>query len=165
MERIIIDGYNVIHRVPELRQSLERGLEEARAELILKVKSLLTRKQVEVVLVFDGDHVGETAEPATGNSRLRVVFSRVPLKADALIISFLEEEKQPGRVTLVSDDHEITAFARSVGAKHLSSQAFYDRLARRLGAKELNQKFDSALSPDEIEEWMELFSRSDGDGE
>ena len=32
---LLVDGYNVIHRVPELRPSLEGGLENARMRLVL----------------------------------------------------------------------------------------------------------------------------------
>ncbi len=165
MEKIIVDGYNVIHRVPELQRLLDRGLEEARAELILQIKSMLTWKRVEVVLVFDGNHMGGPAQPVTGHDRLRVVFSRAPVKADPVMQSLIKGEDRPARVTLVSDDQEMVSFARSMGARTLSAQGFYDRLHRRLRGEDLNRKFDYDISADELEEWIDLFSRDDGDEE
>lgn len=165
MEKIIIDGYNVLHRVPALERLLEKGLEPARVELILLVRSLLTRKNVEAVLVFDGDRPGMRSQSAAGTRRLQVLFSSQTHKADDLIRSMLEQESKPARLTLVSDDNEIKAVARSVGARTLSARSFYQRLTRPVRGADLNRKFDYEISPDELEEWIDLFNGDDGKGE
>lgn len=163
MERIIVDGYNVIHRVSDLRPFLERSLEEARAELLLRIKSYLTHRKAEIVVVFDGDHV--YAPALVGGNRLRVIFSKPPEKADAVILSLLGRAAKRGDLILVSDDQEIVAQARQVGARTLSAREFFERLTKRLRSPDLNRKFDVDLSPEELDEWIDLFSRDDGDGE
>ena len=51
---LLIDGYNVIHRVPKLRPSLAAGLENARMKLALQVANWGRAQQAyKFVIVFD----------------------------------------------------------------------------------------------------------------
>src|SRR5512137_39020 len=53
---LLVDGYNVINRLPELKGSLDLGLQNARNQLALRI-SRWSREHpgVECVIVFDGD--------------------------------------------------------------------------------------------------------------
>jgi predicted RNA-binding protein with PIN domain len=114
---LLVDGYNVIHRVPELRPSLEGGLENARMRLALQVSTWgRTHAAYECVIVFDGD-----AQFAGGRDQrlagVRCLFSVKSHGGDDEIIRFAR--KYQGRasdITVVSDDNKVGNNCRALGA-------------------------------------------------
>jgi predicted RNA-binding protein with PIN domain len=114
---LIIDGYNVIHRIPELKPSLEAGLENARTRLALQVSAWNhDHPAYECVIVFDGD------ESVSGGGEsflagVRCVFSRKAHGADARIVGFVRESGgRAADITVVSDDNFVGNNCRAHGA-------------------------------------------------
>ena len=157
MNKIIIDGYNMIHRVPKLNQFLEKSLERARHELILLLKSYLVRAKVQIILVFDGQYSFLGTFEDNPNSKLEVIFSKHPMKADPLIKAMIDKEKNKKTLTLVSDDVDIVNHARGQGTQVLSPVDFYHRIEKRIYKNELHNKYDINLTEEEIAEWLEIF--------
>jgi predicted RNA-binding protein with PIN domain len=156
MNKIIIDGYNMIHLVPELRQFLDNSLERARDELIGKLKTYLLNKKVHITLVFDGAHPAGVA-PIERNRYLEIRFSKHPFKADPLIKGLIQKEKNKAAMTVVTHDSEIAAFAAAEHAAVLSPTEFWERLTKRQQQNDLYNKFDRELSDEELAEWKEIF--------
>ncbi len=156
MNKIIIDGYNMIHLVPDLRQFLDDSLERARDELIRKLKSYLLNKKVYIAVVFDGNHPvgGQSFER---NQNLEIKFSNYPFKADPLIKKLIQKEQQKGALTIVTHDSEIAAFAAAEHAAVLSPAEFWGRLTKRQPENGIFDKFDRELSDDELAEWKNIF--------
>ena len=159
MNKIVIDGYNMIHGVPQLRRFLEVSLERSRDELIRLLKSYLSNKRVEVSVVFDGDLTPAGVEPFEQNRSLRVVFSQYPIKADQIILDLISKEKHKKGMIIVSDDSEILQHARSHETLVLSTRAFYDRLVRRFQSDEISSNRDKELSQEELAEWLAIFGK------
>ena len=77
----LLDGYNVIRRDPEL-SALDRGsLEEGRNALLRLVAHAAGGSADDFIVVFDGVRATATTAPP-GGRRVRVIFSRLPDKAD-----------------------------------------------------------------------------------
>ena len=57
MVTLIVDGYNVVHAVPELERQLDRSLEAARDALVSLCRDYRARRGdvARVTVVFDGD--------------------------------------------------------------------------------------------------------------
>jgi predicted RNA-binding protein with PIN domain len=114
---LLVDGYNVINRVPELRPSLEGGLENARTRLALQVSSWhRTHPACEPVIVFDGDaaHAGGLDQRLAG---VRCLFSKARHGGDEEIIRLAREYRAKGAdVTVVSDDNKVGNNSRVHGA-------------------------------------------------
>ncbi|MFO7734388.1 MAG: NYN domain-containing protein [Candidatus Aminicenantes bacterium] len=114
---LLIDGYNVIHRVPELRPSLAAGLESARMRLALQVSTWgRTHQAYECLIVFDGD-----AQFAGGRdqrlSGVRCLFSVKSHGGDDEIIRFVREyQGSAPDITVVSDDNKVGNNCRALGA-------------------------------------------------
>jgi predicted RNA-binding protein with PIN domain len=114
---LLVDGYNVIHRVPELEKSLDGGLQNARNRLALQVSSWSrAHPGVECVIVFDGEYQGHGSreERIAG---IRCVFSMRAHGGDAELIRFVRDHK--GRkpdITVVSDDNNVGNNCRAHGA-------------------------------------------------
>lgn len=156
MNKIIIDGYNMIHLVPELREFLDESLERAREELIRRLKSYLLNKKIVIAVVFDGNHPagGQTVER---NRNLEIKFSNFPFKADPLIKTLIQKEKHKGAITIVTHDFDIAAFATAEHAAVISPAEFWLRLTKRQQQNGIFDKFDRELSDDELAEWKEIF--------
>jgi predicted RNA-binding protein with PIN domain len=157
MNKIIIDGYNVIHRVPNLSRFLDVSLERAREELIFQLKSYLVNHKVSIVLVFDGAHPSIGLESRNPNGSFEVLFSKIPFKADPVIKNLINKEEKKKSLTIVTDDTDIIRYAKSQKVNFLSSTAFYDRLEKRFIRKELTNKYDQEMSEEELSEWLQIF--------
>lgn len=86
MERLIVDGYNVIHAWASLKRlASEASLEAAREKLIerLSVLGLVTGE--EVTVVFDAHHSSSLANSSETVEGVRVVFTRKGHSADHAI--------------------------------------------------------------------------------
>jgi predicted RNA-binding protein with PIN domain len=114
---LLVDGYNVINRVPELRPSLEVGLENARLRLALQVSTWnRTHPSYECVIIFDGDE-RYTGAPNQDLAGVRCLFSKTAHGGDDKIIRLVRSYRDRGAdVTVVSDDNKVSNNCRAHGA-------------------------------------------------
>jgi predicted RNA-binding protein with PIN domain len=114
---LLIDGYNVINRVPELKPSLDSGLENARSRLALQIATWgHDHPGCECVIVFDGDKkfAGGRDQRLAG---VRCIFSPASHGGDDEIIRFVRGYKgRTSDITVVSDDNNVGNNCRAHGA-------------------------------------------------
>lgn len=154
---IIIDGYNLIHRTPELKPGPDRTLREARAKLLNLLSWTLGTGEARFLVVFDGADMPGRDD---GTGRVQVSYSRPPESADDLIRRRVEEEiDRVERLTVVTSDLEVARHARAMGADVSLSDLF---IASALGpAREGTPEKPTTLTKKEIEEWAEIFRHRD----
>jgi len=158
---IIVDGYNVILRSPQLKPGSDRTLRESREKLVNLLSWALGSGDAKFVVVFDGAELMGRDER---EGRVEVRYSRPPAKADDLIRALVEERlPKVERLTVVTSDLEVARHARAMGATVALADLF---LASTIGAAagetpEPPEK-PATLSKREIEEWAELFKRGAG---
>ena len=156
--RVVIDGYNLIHAMPELARLVGSDLERARDALVSKLAVYRSRRgDVRVTVVFDGQSMAAQQSRPPGG--IEVVFSRAPQNADAKIRTMLALEKSPKSWTVVTSDNSIVLFARDFGAKTIPSAEFAAKLGPaipKLGPNRPLQK-DTPMSAAEVAEWEEFF--------
>ncbi len=153
----LIDGYNLIHSIPQFRNWLESGLEPARNQLIHFLQGYLSSRQVNITVVFDGEEVGFIEQPPTSNRWLKIIFSKSPEKADPIIKRLIQRTKNKKSLILVSADHELINFSNQNSVQVLSPEEFYDRVSKRPNQTQVDQKFNSQISESEVDEWLKLF--------
>ncbi len=109
--QFLLDGYNVLHKMPEL---LEKSLEDGRAGLLqfISQKRPQGSSRNSVTVVFDGSE-DVWSIPTPGETR--VLFSKGE-SADDLLKRLIEEAANPREIVLVSDDRELVKFAGAHGA-------------------------------------------------
>jgi predicted RNA-binding protein with PIN domain len=152
--RYLIDGYNLLHQLPELRRQMEYDLQNAREGLLIRLSAFSLSKSVDVSVVFDG--IDESL-PSTGRWRsLFVYFSKPPQKADPLIKKMISERKKGEELVVVTSDREIDMYARLCGVKVESSQTFAMAMLQA-PSSDLEKKNDHPISDRELDEWMRLF--------
>jgi len=158
---IIIDGYNLIHALPELRRRLLAGdLAGAREGLLLLLRTLdLPKAYGAVSVVFDGARFSPGRHR---DSRFRVLFSRAPRKADEEIWELLRAHPR-GKHLVISGDQQVQSYARREDADWESPE-YVLRLRRAGSAGRVGEEKPQTLTSDELEQYMKLFGE-DGDGE
>lgn len=157
---IIIDGYNVILRAPELKPGPDRTLREAREKLLNLLSWAVGTPEARFVVVFDGAE-GGGRDGRSG--RVEIRYSRPPDKADDLIRRIVEEQMdRVDRITVVTSDLEVARHARAMGADISIADLF---LASALGPVRPEQgEKPTTLSKKELEEWAEMFRRGRPNG-
>ncbi len=157
----IIDGYNVIHNVPRLRDALNQSLEHGRNMLVSLVRAYQSSHRTKMSLVFDGDEIGGASNEFTSTKWLKVIYSKPPEKADPLIKRMIRKTPNKKSLFVVSADNEIIQSARQHGAHVLSPDEFYFRATKHPVQDQLNQKYSEKISEQELDEWLKLFGEED----
>jgi predicted RNA-binding protein with PIN domain len=128
---LLVDGYNVINRLPELRPSLEARLENAQNKLALQLSTWKrAHPDFECVIVFDGNplHGGDANQRLAG---IKCIFSRTPHGGDAAIIAFVRDHwGKTSDITVVSDDNYVRNNCRAHGASVQPSSHIMVRKSR-----------------------------------
>jgi len=153
-KRIIIDGYNLIYQIPDLRRLIERDLESARNMMVQQLAAFADKQETEVIVVFDGD--ANIDKPYPPHPRLRVSYSRFPERADPLIMKMIQATEPGIDLYVVSSDKEIMACVKEHHYHTLTSQKFASDLQPKT-LREAEKKFDHSMSDSELNEWIKLF--------
>jgi len=159
MKKIIIDGYNLIHSIPRLKNQLSVDLESARDDLIDMLSRYKMKKKVDITVVFDG-RAGSIENKDTKKGII-VHFSHAPEKADQVIKRLIDKYEQEKGVMVVSSDREIFDYAKMCGLKRVRSGNFAVKLlslqTKSSASKRNKEKTDHTMSNEELQEWMDLF--------
>lgn len=131
MQTLVIDGYNVIHSIPEIEDLLGESLEAARIgliQLLSKFKNL--RKDVRrIFIVFDGKSE-EFDEEIIVSPGITAIYTNYSKDADNKILEIIKNSSHPGSITVISDDNFLYNNTRSLGA-HIKTVEGFRRLLKR----------------------------------
>ncbi len=124
--RLLIDGYNLIPAIPELRRTLHQDLEAGRDGLIKTLQDYRRNSPLKplITVVFDGKSRHDRGGSGKANG-VEVLFSRGEI-ADALILRLLKNEYR-GAV-LVTSDRALGASAAPYAATVVRTGEFRERL-------------------------------------
>lgn len=150
MEKYLIDGNNLMHKIPHIKDS--------RDAVIAAVSSRLKGKQI--IFVFDGQ----------GDSTGNVIYSGIK-SADEIIRQKIEKNSEKNSkdkmLTVVSSDNEIIGLAKVCGCKFERSEDFWKRISANDGnttGKNVNELYHyddekpSGISKGDIKEFKKYFS-------
>lgn len=137
---MIVDGYNVIHRVPVLRNRLANGLEAARRGLIQYCAEWMTRRRDVYLffLVFDGDS-SVHGEDVGGAPGVRLIFTRSGEAADDRILQLVGERESISRCVVVSDDLYVTRGSKGQATEIMTATQFLAVLREEVHGDESNE--------------------------
>ncbi|MEO6695566.1 MAG: NYN domain-containing protein [Ignavibacteria bacterium] len=153
---IIIDGNNLIHKIPHLKKLFLKDKESAQYALIEIINSY-KHKSDSVTFVFDG--AGKLA-------RKEVVYSK-DVTADEVIRKKIENFSNAKLMKVVSSDHEIMSLAKVCGCAVIKSEDFWKELNKPQSpeGKNINQNYiyDEKEKPErsskkDIDEFKRYFS-------
>lgn len=154
-EKIIIDGYNMLHLVDAYRGEINKDLQTAREKLLRDLQNYRAIKNITIIVVFDGSP--DVSYPSNYRG-IGVIFSHAPRKADPIIMDLIRKEDKKRSISIVTNDHEITNFARAANCNCLSPQEFYQRIKSIQNTlTDIDTKFDGEMKPEELAEWKMIF--------
>ena len=157
---IVVDGYNLILRTPQLKPEGGRTLRQSREKLVNLLSWGIGAGEARFLVVFDGADAGAIGGgKEAGTQRVEVRFSRPPQKADDLIREIVEAEiDRVDRLTVVTSDLEVARHARAMGADIALADLFLASALDPAAAQEVPEK-PATISKRELEEWAALFRR------
>jgi len=121
-EWLIIDGYNLLHKIDGLAQMLNTDIQGARHRLVRLIEETAHNMARQTTIVFDGREAGRDA--ALTSEHLEVYFSPGNLSADSVIERLVYKYQTPGRILVVTSDHAEHDTVSSAGAQTMSSEEF-----------------------------------------
>ena len=123
MKVLIVDGYNAIHKIPEVDDLLDESLEDARNAITDLAREYQRRHGgiAEVHVVFDGrdEYRGLSFD------KPNQIFSATG-EGDRSIIRLAQDKSEKFHVIVVSDDNRVGNSSRAAGATVISVKEFYE---------------------------------------
>lgn len=156
MKKFVIDGHNLIPKVPGIRlQDIE---DENRLIEMINEYCRLSRCQVE--LFFDGAPL--PGHPGKKSGLVHPHFVRKGLSADDAIIEYVRKHQSPNNLlTVVSSDHRVTTAAKHAGCEVLTSESFAVVMQQVFLSPRATQELrDKPLSDTEVANWLEEFKNN-----
>lgn len=143
---LLIDGYNLIPAIPELRRLLHQDLEAGREGLIklLQAYKKSAPDTHSIMVIFDGKGGAGAPEREKKTGGIAVRFSRGEI-ADNLILRLLRKEKR-GAV-LVTSDRALGEAAAEHASAVIRTGEFTDRLLQAQFMDEEDRGGEEGPSP------------------
>jgi predicted RNA-binding protein with PIN domain len=122
-ERVVVDGYNVIHAWPELKQLLSgASLEAARDRLIERLSVFGMVAGADVTVVFDAHHSAARKNSEEIVEGVHVLFTRKGHSADHAIERIAYDASQVGdMITVATSDRFQRDLVRGMGGAVISA--------------------------------------------
>src|ERR1700674_789912 len=130
MDRVIVDGYNVIHNWVPLKRLLDVSLEAAREKLIERLAVYAMVSGVEVTVVFDAHHSAARKNSEEVVEGVRVVFTRKGHSADHVIERIAYAASGDGdALTVATSDRVQREMVRGMGGAVIDPRELERRVA------------------------------------
>jgi uncharacterized protein len=129
MDKLIVDGYNVIHAWVPLKRLLDVSLEVARDKLVerLSVYAMVTGS--EVTVVFDAHHSAARTNSEEMVEGVRVVFTRKGHSADHVIERIAYAAGAAGdAITVATSDRTQRDLVRGMGGAVIDARELERRV-------------------------------------
>lgn len=160
---LLIDGFNLMYKFPDLEEKMLRGLlDEARDLLLDRLREFQRIRRSRIRIVFDG-----VKRPAPHVRRETVgsidVYYSLDYSADFLIKQFIKKDPNPRMTTVVTSDKDILEYVSRFKARTMTSEKFADYCNRTIEeheevqAKMEEKEENPRLSDEEVRFWERLF--------
>lgn len=167
MERLIIDGYNLLY-CAEFDVPHHLDLEGQRNFLIQQLEIFCAVRGSKVTVVFDNvkNPVPGSGDTHASTGLVKIQYSAPGQEADEVIKRMIRREKAPATLAVVSSDRAIRFTARDHGISTISARAFASmlRTARQMQEPRssdayqiTSEKYEGELGEDDIQFWKSLF--------
>ena len=129
MERVIVDGYNVIHAWEPLKRLLNVSLEAARERLVERLAVYGMVSGAEVTVVFDAHHSAARMNSEELVEGVRVIFTRKGHSADHVIERIAYGASAAGDViTVATSDRTQRDLVRGMGGAVIDARELERRV-------------------------------------
>lgn len=119
---LLVDGYNVIHAWPELKELAIDSMDAARMKLLDVLSSYQGIKNWQIIAVFDAYSVPGNLEKKMTYHNINVVFTKEAQTADEYIEKFAYDHQQKHNIVVATSDALQQVIIRTVGSSLLSAR-------------------------------------------
>lgn len=144
----IIDGNNVIGKIPVLFNLQKKDKRRVRQQLVYLLQRYFSGKKINLSLYFDG-HENIPLHFSKG----KIIYSGNKT-ADHFIRDQIEHAKNRKNLILVSSDNELKNFGRACSCRVISSEDFGKQLTKE---NTLDEEKSRTEDINDIEEWKRIF--------
>lgn len=147
MIHYIIDGNNLIGKIPRLYELHLKDKQLSRSELVAILNSYFAGKKINLTLHLDG-----FKNLPLNLSKGKIVYSN-QITSDAKIKDEISESRNPKLITLITTDRLLSDFARSNSCSVIKSEEFVKMI------KEKNEKNEEVQKIKDLENDNEYFKK------
>ena len=97
--------------------------------------------------------------------RITILYSSGGLSADEEIAKLIRADKQKKQLLVVTSDHEVQNYAKSLGTRVTRSEEFERDMERVFAQNRSREERNRRLSNKEVQKWLEIFSQSSSNEE
>lgn len=153
MERLIVDGYNMIFAWPELAALKDVNLEDARDALVSTLADYAAMTRQQVTIVFDSHRrKGSEASEHTVHG-VQVIFAGRKTTADHVIERLLFEARESDEVTVATSDSLQRDLALGRRIKTVSAPTLRSQIDAVLARR--NRQIDDSQARSDIARRLE----------
>lgn len=127
-EYLIIDGYNIISKWPDLAENKQKNIEFARQKLNNIIQKYIDYKGIKVTIVYDG----AGPDKSIINGSPEIIFSKGTESADSIIESLVYNHQSPEQIIVATDDNIQRNFIVTAGAWYVSANDLETEVAEVL---------------------------------
>ncbi len=156
IKKYIIDGNNVIGKMPELFKLQIKDKQASREKLAFMLEKYFIDKKCKISLHFDGYQ-----NLPLKISKIKIIYSD-NLTADDKIKEEIEKSKNRKNVIVVTSDNNLREFARVCSCGNILSEDFGRELYMKKNVNEEEKRIEEI---NDVEEFKKLFNVKDKEKE
>jgi predicted RNA-binding protein with PIN domain len=153
MDRLIVDGYNMIFAWPELAALKDIKLEDARDLLISMLADYGAMTQQQVIVVFDSHRRADTEASEQRIAGVQVIYSGRKTSADHVIERLVFATRSGDDVTVATSDGLQRDYALGRGIKTVSALILKGQIDAALAQR--NQRIGDSRARSDISRRLE----------
>jgi predicted RNA-binding protein with PIN domain len=157
--KIIIDAWNVIWKMPALAELIPERLGQVRSQFNMIIKNYYYNKNVIYKIIYDGQPL---IYSHTKKDNPNVSFSRNPEKADDLIIKYVNNQSNPAQWTVITSDRYLAHRVKNSGAYIASAESFLSKIKKFEEKRRSSDRHEKPqIRKDDISYWLDKFKSTD----
>lgn len=121
-EYLLVDGYNIIHAWPELKELTEDNMDGARMKLLDTLSNYQGIRRCQIIVVFDAYRVQGHFEEVIDYHNIHTVFTREAQTADQYIEKFAHDNQKKYDITVATSDGLQQLIIRGAGSALFSAR-------------------------------------------
>ncbi|KJR47168.1 hypothetical protein UF75_2465 [Desulfosporosinus sp. I2] len=121
-EYLLVDGYNIIHAWPELKELVDDNMDGARMKLLDTLSNYQGIRKCQIIIVFDAYRVQGHLEEVIDYHTIHMVYTREAQTADQYIEKFAHDHQKNYNITVATSDGLQQLIIRGAGCALLSAR-------------------------------------------
>lgn len=131
-EYLLVDGYNMIHAWPDLKEFTDGNMDLARNKLLDQLASYRGIKNIRIIVIFDAYGVQGHLEEVSDYHNIHVVFTKEAQTADQYIEKFAYDHQKKHNIMVATSDALQQVIIRGAGCGLLSARELKEEVDRAL---------------------------------